>query len=305
MLCIFNPEHDLCLANGSPHFVPPASALLFARLGSSIMQTLYPDALTLSTEQITPSFVQQWLQSGDSTIVPWGWNTTLVAQLLKNGIPRHLMPDDQTLDRYRSLQHRTTLLPLQPDSIAVQNPRQIEQLLSTTPHLVLKAPWSGSGRGLRFISFALTPLDLQWLKKIIASQRCVIAEPRRQVQADFALEYHIHDHTLQFIGYSLFQSEQGVYRANLLLPDPEIEQIVSYTPAMKSALENWLLSHIAPFYNGPLGVDHILTTQGTIHISELNLRHTMGLVAHQYLALHPESNGMRLTLRNHTLALIR
>ena len=268
------------------------------------MQTLYPGALTLSTEHITPSFVQQWLQSGDNTIVPWGWNTTLVAQLFKNGIPRHLMPDDHTLDRYRSLQHRTTLLPLQPDSIAVQTPRQIEQLLSTTPHLVLKAPWSGSGRGLRFISFALTPLDLQWLKKIIASQRCVIAEPRRQVQADFALEYHIHDHALQFIGYSLFQSEQGVYRANLLLSDPEIEQIVGYTPAMKSALENWLLSHIAPHYNGPLGVDHILTTQGTIHISELNLRHTMGLVAHQYLALHPESNGKRLTLRNHTLALI-
>ena len=26
---IFNPEHDLCLANGSPHYLPPASALKF------------------------------------------------------------------------------------------------------------------------------------------------------------------------------------------------------------------------------------------------------------------------------------
>ena len=47
MLCIFNPEHDLCLANGNRHFMPPSSALQFAREGVSIMQVVYPEEVAV------------------------------------------------------------------------------------------------------------------------------------------------------------------------------------------------------------------------------------------------------------------
>ena len=40
MICIFNPEHDLCLANGTPHYMPPVSALRFAQQSASLMQIL-------------------------------------------------------------------------------------------------------------------------------------------------------------------------------------------------------------------------------------------------------------------------
>lgn len=305
MLCIFNPEHDLCLANGGPHFVAPASALAFAREGASIMQLLYPGAIALAADQVDSRCVAEWLQQSDGpgqpAIVPWGWNIALVTRLLKAGVPRSLMPDDATLACWRTLQHRSTLLPLQPDSHAVQTTEQVEALLAHTPHLVLKAPWSGSGRGLRWVSHSLTPHDRQWILKTVASQQCVIAEPRRRVVCDFALEYYVDNGRLRFEGYSLFESEHGVYRANLLLPDDEIARRVGYTPAMRERLEGWLADRIAPCYEGPLGVDHMLDWDGNIHVGELNLRHTMGLVAHRYLAAHPGAQGHRLTLQQSSL----
>ena len=36
LLCIFNPEHDLCLAKGRAHYVPPRSAVEFARHDAGI-----------------------------------------------------------------------------------------------------------------------------------------------------------------------------------------------------------------------------------------------------------------------------
>ena len=42
MICIFNPEHDLCLANGGRNYVPPASARTFAAESCGLMGLLYP-----------------------------------------------------------------------------------------------------------------------------------------------------------------------------------------------------------------------------------------------------------------------
>ena len=43
-LCIFNPEHDLCLASGRALYIPPRSAVDFARRDAHLMQALYPEA---------------------------------------------------------------------------------------------------------------------------------------------------------------------------------------------------------------------------------------------------------------------
>ena len=40
---IFNPEHELCLANGDPNFVPPESALRFGRDCAKILEILGDD----------------------------------------------------------------------------------------------------------------------------------------------------------------------------------------------------------------------------------------------------------------------
>ena len=75
------------------------------------------------------------------------------------------------------------------------------------------------------------------------------------------------------------------------------------TAKLQNHIERWLQAVVAPYYEGPLGVDCMLDADGELHVGELNLRHTMGLVAHQYLAAHPEADGMSLSLNDSTLLL--
>ena len=287
-LCIFNPEHDLCLANGRAHYVPPRSAIDFARRGVSLMQVLYPDSRCLSVYDIIQSST---LSDQFDRIVPWGWNLTLKYELLKQGVPATLMPSDEVLARWRMLQHRTTILPLQPQSRAATTAEEVRLMISQYRSVVMKAPWSGAGRGLRWVTDRLGEQDVSWLNKVVREQRCVIVEPRREVAADFALEYIIDKQGLRFLGYSLFESAHGVYQSNRLLPDDVICRRVGITSVERQGLEDWLCAHVSPFYQGPLGVDFILDTQGRRYLSEMNLRHTMGWVAHEYLAQHPDADG--------------
>ena len=306
MLCIFNPEHDLCLANGNRHFMPPSSALRFAQEGASIMQTVYPEAVAVPAVQAGQAYAS--LAAGTDrpcaespVIVPWGWNIVIKTQLLKAGLPEASMPSDSRLDLWRQLQHRSTLLPLQPESRAVTLRDEVEEMLALHGEVVLKAPWSGSGRGLRWIGGQMTEHDIRRMDKVVREQQCVIAEPRHRVADDFALEYTLQGGRLTFVGYSLFLTENGVYRSNLLLGDEAIAARVGFTAARKTELEDWLTLHIAPHYEGPLGVDCIRTEDGAVYVSELNLRHTMGLVAHCYLQQHPEAEGRRLMLEGNRL----
>ena len=287
-LCIFNPEHDLCLANGRAHYVPPRSAIDFARRGASLMQVLYPDSRCLSVYDIIQSST---LSDQFDRIVPWGWNLTLKYELLKQGVPATLMPSDEVLSRWRMLQHRTTILPLQPQSRAATTTEEVRLMISQYRSVVMKAPWSGAGRGLRWVTDRLGEQDVSWLNKVVREQRCVIVEPRREVVADFALEYIVDKQGFRFLGYSLFESSHGVYQGNRLLPDDVICRRVGITSVERQRLEDWLCAHVSPFYQGPLGVDFILDTQGRRYLSEMNLRHTMGWVAHEYLAQHPDADG--------------
>ena len=289
MICIFNPEHDLCLANGSKHYMPPASALAFAASSYGLMHCLYPLADCVPTANAGDVY----RSTGDGQLVPWGWNAVLKQSLLRQGLPEHLMPSDGILDRWRQMQHRTTLLPLQPDSRAVTSVAEVESFLSQHPDMVLKAPWSGSGRGLRWVSHALSDHDKGWLVKVVKEQRCAIAEPRWSVQYDYALEYMVDGNGLSFVGFSLFESANGVYRCNRLLSDEAIRQLVGFPSTLRLTLESWLLNTIVPHYHGPLGVDCICDVDGHHHISEINLRHTMGLVAHEYLRWHPDAEDSR------------
>lgn len=294
MICIFNPEHDLCLANGNKHYMPPASALAFAASSCGLMRCLYPTAECVPAARVGDVY----RRTGDGQLLPWGWNAVLKQSLLRQGIPEHLMPSDSLLALWRQLQHRTTLLPLQPYSHAVTTVAEVEALLSRHSDMILKAPWSGSGRGLRWVSHTLSTHDKGWLLKVIKEQRCAIAEPRWSVQYDFALEYRVENGLLTFVGFSLFETANGVYRGNRLLPDDAIARLVGFSTAQHTLLQTWLQNTIVPHYQGPLGVDCICDTDGHIHISEINLRHTMGLVAHEYLRHFPQKAGSHFVPTN-------
>ena len=279
-LAIFNPEHDLCLANGRAHYVPPRSAIDFARREAGLMQVLYPDAHCCSVYDLSDVNLQS---SIIDSVVAWGWDLRLKRLLQKHGCPDKLLPSDESLETLRQLQHRSTIVALQPHAFCATS---IDEILKTAsdmgnPQLVLKAPWSGAGRGVRFVDGTLSEHDRRWAEKVIAVQRCVMVERRLRVRDEYAIEYRVDADVARQTGLSLFVSQGGVYRQNILIRDDEIRKRVSLQPETEELLMKWITEHIVGRYVGPLGVDLILDTSGNTHVSEFNFRHTMGMVAHE------------------------
>lgn len=297
VVCIFNPEHDLCLGNGSSNYMPPESALRFARESAGLMRILYPEALLCLPSPLALSSNQQINSLTNQQIIPWGWNIVLRNHLLKMGVDAACLPTVEELAAIRRLQHRSTILPLQPQSIAATTIEEVEAMVARHHAVVLKAPWSGSGRGLRWVTGAMTPHDISWMQKMVRNQDCVIVEPRHQVRSEFALEYRVGKAGVTLIGFSYFTSSNGVYHGNLMLADEAIRQRVGYTAEDQAALERWLNGHVVGKYEGPLGIDYLHTQEGQNILSEMNFRHTMGMVAHEYLRQHPECEGSEWTLQ--------
>lgn len=333
---LFTPEHDLCLADGGAHYMPPQSALQFANDCAGVMRCIYGEkSFCLSTSQLINGGCS--LQEC-SRIVPWGWTAALCQTLLSAGVEERLLPSAEQIAQWRQLQHRATAaqilqwLSRQTGSpypvCVVTEVQQLYDLQEDYGGMVLKAPWSGSGRGLRWVPPQALPRQdeaddshlLSWVRKTISRQGCVMVEPWLPVLQDFAMEFYLGSVPqewqpcgedaqcggVSFTGYSLFDSRAGVYDGNLLLPDDEIEaRIASYVPVaqlhhIRLLLSHWLSQHLLPFYQGPVGVDMFVHQSGRgprlRPVCELNLRHTMGMAAHEYLRRHPAAHGKHLAI---------
>ena len=137
MLCVFNPEHDLCLAKGRWNYVPPRSALDFASRDASIMQVLYPDAVCMSVYDPKLKDVLSCGQTLASAVIAWGWNAVVKHELLKRGAPEDLLPSDEEIETIREMQHRSTVLPLQEGCREVHSVEEMEALLKERRFIVV------------------------------------------------------------------------------------------------------------------------------------------------------------------------
>lgn len=175
--------------------------------------------------------------------------------------------------------------------------QQIESLLSSWGKLMIKAPWSSSGRGLQPIT--KTPVHPKVWEKIlgiIKEQGYVIVEPLLDKQLDIAFQFELRNRKVSFLGISNFMTDsKGQYTGNRLngLPDdmkPELKLFAEHLPdriisPLIRILEN---SELALAYEGNFGVDALIfkTTDNQLAVNpclEINLRQNMGL-----LSLHLE-----------------
>lgn len=351
-LFIFNPGHDLALGNGDKNYVLPSSAEKFARECSGIMLPLADNqdyildeddnikefALKLHLDQNfkipRPVKISELKNLKIERIEPWGWDTHLKKKLEKTGIDKVLIPSDEKLSVIRELSHRRTALEAfeiiisafkaesgeVPDffNISMNLPEEIrsiekaEDFLYKHCDIVLKAPWSGSGKGLRWCREKLSHSDEGWIRNTIASQGSIMAEKREKITIDFAMEFIClnskheiqgenisTDTCCEFKGYSLFTTKNGSYEGNLLADDERIESIISsYIPSgtlekIRKTLMEFIKNKISPVYEGPVGVDMFIyqdKRSGTYKINpcvEINLRYTMGYVFHELIRLNP------------------
>lgn len=327
-LHVFNPEHDLALAAHKPYFTAPAAgrklrrdlAFLPALWASSddlvlvddigqarrcIDQLGLPVSARLTDRTALRTLLREQLCVEP---LPWGWDLTVRQELADLGIdPAHL-PDHRALEEIRQLSHRawsaTHLLPnLIPTaqtigmSWVVTSTEEVRRLTTLHGPLVVKAPWSSSGRGIRYLladtdshNVSIDRYQANWMANVIRHQGALIAEPLYDKLLDFAMEFETDGKgTVTYLGLSLFATTHGAYTGNVLATEKDkLCQIANYIPervvhTVRQQVIDLLSTLFNGHYRGPFGIDMMVVRhQGTplLHpCVELNLRHTMGHAA--------------------------
>ncbi len=340
-LHIFNPEHDIALASNLANFTAPHAGrelradlgylpVLWAEEGDMVLVDNVDYAMKAYRNLRRRIRYQQgaiplpklnihFAAGNDASIRqatavnPWGWDKTLTASLKRKGIDELLMPDDDRLDMIRRLSHRRTSAQLLPmlqqkgtvgESYECTRPDEVEALLARYGQVVMKAPWSSSGRGLRFLSSERTPFKMQagWFRNVVAVQGSVMVEPFYNKVKDFGMEFYVEEPgKIRYLGLSLFHTANGAYVGNILATEKtKYEYISRYIPVcLIDAIKQDIMSFKGlESYTGPFGVDMMVVAGEKgflLHpCVEINLRRTMG---HAALALTPVEDGLRYVMR--------
>ena len=337
-LYIFNPESDLALAYGIEGYTAPPHARQLRRdlqmlpawyctQGAAIL-TQEPDTdtawlgLTSGQMDISARCVTAGeLGSHRFTFTPWGWNHELRYRLVDEGACADDIPPREWLDKLRQLSHRSTALrlyshlrgeldcPMPPEPRQARSVAEILDYESCHPQCYIKAPWSGSGRGIYRVLDRLSPNFIGWASGVLRRQGSVICEHALDRVLDFAMEYHCHNGAARFAGYSVFTTDaHNSFDSGTVAHCEELRQEIAarlgdeeLLESVKASAGRFINREIAPVYSGYMGVDMMLyrTAAGETRLNpcvELNLRMTMGAVTALF-ARHHLADGARGTFR--------
>ena len=324
---VFNPDHEIALASRDIHFKPKqniekiANDLSILPLwieGDSLVEKscINPEWLLMAkTLGLQPRIVDRVNPQDVSEIKVWGWNQSLCYTLSKEGFAKSLLPTPERLSAISLLTERKTaweamkwLRERLPDADFPIAPRlvsstdEILEFLQQYDEITLKSPLSESGKGVYFAKEIESHSIRGWIERTLRKQNYLVCEPRYDVVKNFAMEFECGDDGVDFLGYSLFETNGKSYLRNLLMLDDDIERIltqyISYDilDRLKSLLLEFIVEKISPFYHGYLGVDMFIFDSKTPKLYpciEINLRPTMGLIAHEFYKnrVSPYSKG--------------
>lgn len=330
-LYCFNPEHDLAIANGNENFQAPESALLLAS-DLSLLPAWYAEegSMVMSEQVLDTGVLPVGLEvecvapySGGipahCTVEPWGWDAALRKGLMNVGVHEGVLPSVERLQVYRRLAHRRSASIAmeyvraraeRPDrlpnaAVELQSMGEVHLFAQSHAEVVLKSPWSGSGKGVFWSRGALTQSLTGWCQRVMERQGSVMGEVAMERIQDFAMEYRVRNGVATFAGYSLFITEgSGIYRGNRLMSNEGIVRALGrwvseeYLQWINDTMRAFVNEHIAPLYDGYVGVDMFVYrgANGEVCIDpavEINLRMTMGMVARLIYDryVHGESSG--------------
>ena len=323
-LHVMNLTHDLALANGTDRFKAPEVGVVithdlsllplwYAHTGDVIISDLkLSEAFNPLHINIIVKALRDISTADFQEIIPWGWDAVLLRELKMNGLEAKRLPNSETIEGIRNLSHRklSTLgmaymrehlnisLNIPDPAEMCTNLQDIKNLIQKNKEVVMKSPWSSSGRGLFWCNKNLTPSISGWCKRILEKQGSVMIEEAMEKMQDFALEYTCQNGVVEFKGYSLFYTEgKGAYQGNALMTNEAIEDFLSKWIVkdellhLRETTKQFVEKEIAPTYNGTLGVDMFMYTdcEGQISLDpmvEINIRMTMGRLSRQFYDNH-------------------
>ncbi len=324
-LYLFNPENDLALADGNANYSAPPSANKIAYDLSTLPLwfadeedfVLLPDAIHTdyyNTYSQIFKFPQLFTSNNNSIThcTPWGWSLQIRKRFTNMGFSDEVLPSIETINKLRELSNRKVTIEIlkklsnkgidvPPLPQYITTTEEVGEFICSMPLSVIKAPWSGSGKGIAWgLGRREIPIE-HFAKGVIRRQGGVICEKFLNKAVDFAMEFYFKKGKISFKGYSLFKSTKGVYSGNILADDFEIEKFLnSYNPQTSlSQVKSSLISVLEDIFNGfeyegYFGVDMMIYSdeENKYHINpcvELNLRMNMGAASRILYDKHIES----------------
>lgn len=318
-LFLFNPDHDLALANHDINYMPPASA---RQLGTdlALLPVWYAgrDNSVLAPSAYNSSFLKEMLfqfpqlaslltepevaMVRDINFMPWGWDPAVHKRLIQLGVSPRDLPDQAQLMFIRERSHRLQAVRLLKhlqaehtcgESFYFTELHELRHFVESHTFCLLKSPLSSSGKGLNWCKGVFTHHINDWCRNVIRQQGGVVAEPLYDKVVDFAMLFYADgEKGVRFAGYSIFRTGQtGAYDGNMLDSDREMERrlspYISSEMLLKTRLsiEKYLVEMLDGIYTGYLGVDMMICRsydmlQYRLHpCVEINLRMTMGASA--------------------------
>lgn len=313
---LFNPSNDMALATNVRQYFPPRR-----------IQQMEDDLQSLA----------RFWDNG-----PWGWSLATKQRYLKMGIPENELPSDAWLAEMRRLSSREfgvkyyqalllsppkgeeiPLIPCQAKFIT--DASGLHNLITSTPPLlgggregtlIIKAPWSSSGRGNIIISSSFEGTGKRFIERVIREQGGIVVEPfYANKTLDFAMEFEVSDKGTEFVGYSVFSADEtGHYGGNLVKSQEELQTIIDLPQPFLDSLIDYHQRELSKLpYRGPVGIDMMRLADGRIQpCVEINFRMTMGLLAillynkgicsDQWLTPY-RPNGFTASIRNGSLCI--
>ena len=254
-----------------------------------------PRVVTEMEEKYAP--IMEVLDEGESDFLVWGWDKTIRKKLQLIGVSTEKLPTNQELEDIRHFSSREFCVEYTErfyqdigagdnkgiiTSVVPNNMRMVSAISQEDERkdtVICKQLWSSSGRGNRIIK----PTD-----RLPFSTPFIIDTFYDKI-LDFAMEFMIKDGGVEFLGYSVFcTNNEGKYKFNYVASQSDLEDLIKQKSGSgKDVLDTIRDTHIkrlkqdlAGRYDGPIGIDMLTTTDGLIHpCVELNLRMNMGILA--------------------------
>ncbi len=331
---IFNPEHDIALAMHKDLFTAPHAVRQFRRdlggfaaLWADDGDVVVVDDIGIAQESIrhlkkyahAVRFVDfAGLRNlpaqtvSDVTVLPWGWDRTIGRELVEASENVSLaVPSKDRMEMMRNLSNRSFAATYFLPALKSVSPRcvgnsfycatleEVEFVVKRNERSVLKAPWSCSGRGVRYVNSEMDGHQAGWCRNVISRQGGIMVEPYYNKVLDFGLEFEITEvGQVNYCGLSLFHTKNGAYVGNVLATEIRKREMLSKYVSLLlvddicEVIISTAQCFLGKKYSGPFGIDMMVVAEGNdkgdlmLHpCVELNLRRTMGHVA---LAVSPD-----------------
>ncbi|MGQ1946719.1 hypothetical protein ACT3CD_06410 [Geofilum sp. OHC36d9] len=179
---------------------------------------------------------------------------------------------------------------------------ELERDLSSP--ILLKTPWSASGRGLFKIRDRNENVENnRWVLSKLKQQGFLMAEPFLNKLQDLSFHFEITNDTISYLGTTFFKSDNDGRFSGCFIGTPAIANMTDFLlseaigQAVQTLQQAFIEMHLSARYQGYVGVDAMLflNDEGGVKLHpciEVNLRHTMGLLnLFIQKRLHADSRG--------------